>query len=325
MIRKALLTALMTATLVVPAAAQVNLRVSMASIESDWLTKALFQFRDQVEASTGGAVKVQVFPNGTLFRQGSEVPAMQRGNLDMSTMTTVEIEQQIPEYSIFGQGYLFRDYDHVRKVFTGPIGEQVYAKVAEKMDLQILAPMYLGTRQLNLRTARDVKTPADLSGVKLRVPGGPGWLLLGRGLGAQPAPLAMPEVYLSLKTGAIDGQDNPLSLTQANKLYEVTQSIVMTSHLVQPVFLTIAVPSWKKLSPDQQAKVKEAALAAASYNDTNRIKDEAGILDFFKAQGLKIVTPDLAPFRANMKQVFAASDMAKTWQPGFQEQIEAVK
>ena len=122
------------------------------------------------------------------------------------------------------------------------------------MGVVILAPTYLGTRQVNLRAAREVKGPADLAGVKLRMPGGPDWLLLGQSLGVTPTPMGMPEVYLALQTGAIDGQENPPTIFNAAKFYEVTKQMVLTSHLVQPVFYAIAKPYWDKLSPEQRSE-----------------------------------------------------------------------
>ena len=128
----------------------------------------------------------------------------------------------------------------------------------------ILAPTYLGTRQVNLRATREVKSPADLAGVKLRMPGGPEWLLLGQSLGVTPTPMAMPEVYLALKTGAIDGQENPLTIMNAAKLHEVTQQVVLTAHLVQPVFYALRKQTWDGLSADQKKKVRAAAVTATA-------------------------------------------------------------
>src|SRR5258708_32836302 len=100
--------------------------------------------------------------------------------------------------------------------------------------------MYLGARQVNLRQAKNVRTPGDLNGVKLRMPGGPGWLALARGMGASPTPMAMPEVYLALRTGSSDGHENPLSLTRANNLHEVQQQIALAIHPVRPPVRTVA-------------------------------------------------------------------------------------
>ena len=217
----------------------VQIRISTAAPPSDFLTKALNQLKADVDKANVG-LNVSVHPASTLFKQGTEVPAIQRGNLEMSTMTTFEVAQQIPSLGYFNRAYLLRDYDQMRRVFDGPIGDDFAKIVADRMGIQILATHYLGTRQVNLRQKRNVKTPGDLAGVKMRMPAGPEWLLLGDTLGVTPVPLGMPEVYLALKTGTVDGQENPLSILNAAKFYEVTEQIVLTAHMVQPVFFDIA-------------------------------------------------------------------------------------
>ena len=225
-------------------------------------------------------------PGSSLFRQGTEVPAIQRGNLEMSTMTTFEVAQQIAEWGFFNRAFLFRDWDHATKVMNGPIGERYRKEVADKMGIVILAPTYLGTRQLNLRAKREVKGPADLKGVKLRMPGGPEWLLLGESLGVTPTPMAMPEVYLALKTGSIDGQENPLTIMNAAKYYEVTEQVVLTAHLVQPVFYALRKETWDALSADQKKVVQAAADAATAQNNEARLADEKQVAERLKTQGL---------------------------------------
>lgn len=307
------------------AAAQVQLRISCAGAENDWLVGGLKVFKEQIDKSSPGQFNVQIHPASSLFRQGTEVPAIQRGNLEMSTMTTFEVEQQIPEYSVFSAGYLFRDYDHVLKVLRSPIGQEYIQTVSQKMGIQIIEPMYLGTRQVNLRQVKNIRIPSDLSGVKLRMPGGPGWLALARGMGASPTPMAMPEVYLALKTGSIDGQENPLSLTRANNLHEVTQQIVLTGHLVQPVFLAIGKPVWDKLSDAHKDAMRKAARAGAEYNDKNRLDEEGKLVGFFKEKGLQVTTPDVPAFRSAVARAYAESDVSKTWPKGLKERIEAIR
>ena len=301
------------------------MRISTAAAESDWLSKSLVMFKDSVEKALPGQVAVQVHAASSLFRQGTEVPALQRGNLEMSTMTTFEIEQQIPEYGAFSAGYLFRDYEHLNKVFKSPIGSAYFDAVAQKMGLQIIGTAYLGTRQLNLRQFKDVKTPADLAGVKLRLPGGPGWMALGKGLGVSPTPMAMPEVYLALKTGAVDGQDNPLNITKVNNLHEVTQQIVLTSHMLQPVFFAVAKPYWDKLSAPQQAAMRKAALEATEYNDKSRLAEEKEMVDFFVKAGLKVTTPDVNSFRAAVEKQYAEAGLSQKWEPGLKDKISAMR
>jgi len=322
---KALIWAVMLALASTGALAQKTvLRFSTAAPPPDFLSRSLQQFKADLEKAAP-EFDVQVYPGSQLFRQGTEVPAMQRGNLEMSTMTTFEVAQQVPEFGFFNRAYLFRDYDHAFRTFAGPIGKRYADTVAQKMGLVILAPTYLGTRQVNLRTARDVKGPQDLSGVKLRMPGGPDWLLLGQSLGVAPTPMGMPEVYLALQTGAIDGQENPPTIFNAAKFHEVTKQMVITSHLVQPVFYVIAKPYFDKLSPEQKSKVQAAATRAAKWNDDQRLNDEKTVLDGLAAKGLTLTRPDLAAFRANADKVYANAEAAKAWDRKMMDEVMALK
>ena len=300
------------------------LRFSTAAPPPDFLSRSLQQFKADLEKAAP-EFDVQVYPGSQLFRQGTEVPAMQRGNLEMSTMTTFEVAQQVPEFGFFNRAYLFRDYDHALRTFTGPIGKRYADTVAQKMGLVILAPTYLGTRQVNLRTARDVKGPQDLNGVKLRMPGGPDWLLLGQSLGVAPTPMGMPEVYLALQTGAIDGQENPPTIFNAAKYHEVTKQMVITSHLVQPVFYVIAKPYFDKLSAEQKSKLQAAATRATKWNDDQRLNDEKTVLDGLAAKGLIVTRPDLGAFRANADKVYASADAAKAWDRKMMDEVMKLK
>jgi TRAP-type transport system periplasmic protein len=303
------------------AQSQTQIRISTAAPPSDFLTKALDQLKADVEGAAVG-LDVSVHPASTLFKQGTEVPALQRGNLEMSTMTTFEVAQQIPELGYFNRGYLMRDFDQLRRVFDGPIGEDFRKTVAEKMGIAILATHYLGTRQVSLRQKRDVKGPADLAGVKMRMPAGPEWLLLGRTLGVTPVPMGMPEVYLAMKTGTVDGQENPLSILNAAKFYEVSEQIVLTAHMVQPVFFAIAKPVWDKLNADQQKALGSAALKTAAAGSDNRLADEKAIVQALKDRGLAVDAVDLAPFRASADRVYADSDFAKAWDAAAMQRVQ---
>jgi tripartite ATP-independent transporter DctP family solute receptor len=264
---------------------------------------------------------VQIHLNATLFKQGAEPAAMARGNLELAAISAFDIAKIVPEFSIFTAGYIIRDPEHLRKVFNGPIGEQMFKPVSDKMEVTILSPIYLGTRQVNLREARNVRTPADLKGVKLRMPGSKEWLFLGEALGATATPLPFGEVYLGLKTGTIEGQDNPLPTVRAAKFYEVTKQLVLTSHLVDGIFIALSNKAWQAMSPAQKQKVKAAAIVAARFNDENRIKEEGQLVEFFKSQGLTGTTPDLNAFRKAVQDAYRKSDYAKVWPAGLLERI----
>jgi len=305
--------------------AQTVLRVSTPAVPDDWHAKMWTVMKDELAKNAPKQFDMQINLNASLFKQGAEGAAMARGNLELATISAQDITKIVPEYAIFTAGYIIRDPDHLNKVHSGAIGTDMSKLVSEKMDVTILAPLYLGTRQVNLRDVKNVRTPADLKGVKLRMPGSKEWLFLGESLGATPTPLAFGEVYLGLKTGTIDGQDNPLPTVKSAKFYEVTKQIVMTSHLVDGLFIAMSNKSWNALSADQKTKVKAAAVAAVKYNDVNRVKDEAEMVTFFKSQGLSVTTPDVAAFRAAVQTAYQKSDISQTWPRGLLERINAVK
>lgn len=313
------------ALLAAPASAQTLLRISTPAVPDDWHVKMLYVFRDDLAKSAPGRFEVQVHHSGTLFRQGAEVVAMQRGNLEMALLSMQDIARQLSEYSIFTAGYLIRDPQHLAKVYGGPIGEEVNRRIADALGIQLLQAVYLGTRQLGLREPRKVKVPADLAGVKLRMPASKEWLFLGRALGASPTPLAFSEVYLGLKTGTIDGQDNPLPTLKSAQLQEVTQQIVLTGHLVDVLQIAMSSKTWNTLPAGDKALVKQAAAKAAKFNDENRVREEKELLELFRKQGIEITTPDVDAFRKTVQAAYLKSEYAQQWPKGLLERINAVR
>ena len=310
-----------------PALAQskIVLRISTPAVPDDWHAKMWTVFKDSLEKSAPGEFDVQINLNASLFKQGAEPAAMARGNLELTTVSAFDIAKLVAEFSIFTAGYMVRDPAQQQKIFNGPIGAEMFKLVADKMDITPLSTVYLGTRQVNLRDTRSVKTPADLKGVKLRMPGSKEWLFLGEALGATPTPLAFGEVYLGLKSGTIDGQDNPLPTVRAAKFYEVTKQIVLTSHLVDGIFISIASKALKSLSPANQQKVLAAAQAASAFNNENRIKEEGQLVEFFKKEGLQVSTPDVDAFRKAVQTAYQNSEYAKEWPKGLLDRINATK
>ena len=263
--------------------------------------------------------------NDTLFKQGTELVAIARGNLEMSITSAQELAKLIPAWSIFTSGYLMRNAEHQRKVFEGDIGKEMYKLVEDKLGVKLLSVMYFGTRQLNLRIDKKINTPADMAGVKLRMPGTKAWQFLGRALGASPTPMAFTEVYTGLQTGAIDGQDNPLPTDKDKKFYEVTKQIVLTGHLADMNFLALSLKVWNKMTPDQQAATMKAA-REASIAISNKISgNEKELVAFFKSKGLQVYTPDVAAFRSRAQKMYLESEFSKDWPKGLLERINAVK
>ena len=265
--------------------------------------------------------------NGTMFAQGTELEAISRGNLTMSIASAQELAQFFPEFSIFATGYVHQDAAHQVRVFNDPLMEPFKKTAEEELGVKLLSVMYLGKRHVNLRFTRDevdVQTPADLAGVNLRMPGTDAWQFLGAALGASPTPLAFSEVYTSLSTGAVDGQDNPLPTVVDQKFYEVTKQIALTSHLVDLNYIAFSKEVWDKLSPVQQATVQRAADAAAAWGRLKQLDKENNLADFIRSQGVEIYTPDLAAFRDHVQAQYVGSEAAASWPDGVLERINAL-
>ena len=262
--------------------------------------------------------------NASLFKQGTELEAIARGNLEMSITSAQELAVFFPEFSIFTAGYLHRDAAHQVAVFNSELMDPFKQKVEEELGVKLLTVMYLGRRHLNLRGDKKIMTPADLEGVKLRMPGTDAWQFLGQALGANPTPMAFTEVYTGLQTGAIDGQDNPLPTDKDSKFYEVTDQIVLTSHLVDLNYLAISNELFDSLTPEQQATIQKAADDAAESARQKQLALEDELILFFKEQGLDVYEPDIDAFRSHVQQMYLESEYANDWPEGLVDQINAL-
>ena len=272
----------------------------------------------------GEGFEFKPYFGATLFKQGTELTAMQRGNLDMAALAIFDFYNQVPEASILGTAYLFRDYDHLRAVYDGDVLDDLVGQMEEKTGIKVLAWPYIGTRHVNIRGDREVKTPADLEGIKLRMPGGEGWQFVGEALGANPTPLAFTEVYTALQTGAVDGQDNPLPADKQMKFYEVTDQIILTGHLLAANVFSMSAQKWNSLNEEQQAKVEECSIEFQKALDADTIAQEAQLVDFFVAEGLKVYEPDKEAFRTHVLEVFQNSKFSNDWPEGLLEKINGL-
>lgn len=303
------------------AADKVTIRMSTPATETDQRAVALSTVFGPAIADFA---TYEPHYNASLFKQGTELEAIARGNLEMSIASAQELATIFPEFSIFTAGYLHRDAEHQKKVFAADFMDPLKKKVEDELGVKLLAVMYLGRRQLNLRTENEIKTPADLAGLKLRMPGSDAWQFLGKALGASPVPLAFTEVYTALQTGAIDGQDNPLPTNRDSKFYEVTKQIVLTSHLVDLNYIAFSKKVWDSLGPEQQATVQKAADDAAESGRQKQLALEAELEGFFKEKGLKVYAPDVDAFRTHVQKMYLESDFSKTWPAGLVDKINAL-
>src|SRR6185436_11680775 len=245
--------------------------------DRDIRAEMIRMFAKDVEAD----FKVEPFYNASLFKQGTELVALQRDNLEMGNIAPQDISKQIPAWTILTSAYLFRDANHLNSFFASDLGAQMKKMVEDQLKVKILGPTFFGTRQVGLKPKKKINTPGDMAGIKLRMP-----------------------------PGAIDGQDNPLPNVQNMKFYEVMSQIVLTSHLVGFDLLSLNMKTWSGMSPAQQKSFQAAADKAISWSAAEHLKREAELAAEFRKQGLEVYVPDVNAFRANAQKIYLASDEA---------------
>jgi TRAP-type C4-dicarboxylate transport system substrate-binding protein len=315
--------ALIAAASAVPAWAQGKPTVRFAAVftEKDIRADMIRMLAKDVE----GDFKLEPYFGGSLFKQGTELVALQRDNLELGNIAPQDISKQVPGWSILTSAYLFRDANHLNAFFTSDLGAQMKKMAEDQLKVKILGPTFFGTRQVGLKPKKKIATPADMAGIKLRMPPGDAWQLLGRSIGANPTPMAYAEVYTGLQTGAIDGQDNPLPNVQNMKFYEVMSQIVLTSHLVGFDVLTMNLKAWNAMPPAKQKSFQAAVDKAINWSANEHLKRETELAEGFKKQGLDVYVPDVNAFRAHAQKVYLASDEAKEWPKGLLDKINAMK
>ena len=305
-----------------PALAQQKTQIRFAAVFTDRDIRAGMIQRLAKDIENDFAL--EPFYNGTLFKQGTELVALQRNNLEMGNIAPQDIANQIPAWSILSSAYLFRDANHLNAFFASDAGAEMKKMAEDQLKVRILGPTFFGTRQVGLKPKKKIMTPADMAGIKLRMPAGDAWQFLGRALGANPTPIPYSETYTALQSGTVDGQDNPLPNVQNQKFYEVMSQIVLTSHLVGFDLLTISSKLWSGMSPKQQQDFQAAANKAIAWSAAEHLKREEELIAFLKKEGLEIYTPDVKAFRDYAQKMYVASDLAKTWPKGMLERINAL-
>lgn len=313
----------LAAAALVPGLARAQTKLRFAAVFSDTDIRA--EMIKRLSADIAPDHTIEAHLNSTLFRQGTELVALQRDNLELGNIAPQDISKQVPSWSVLTSAYLFRDANHLNAFFASDLGNQMKKQVEDQLKVKILGPTFFGTRHVGLRGKKKVAVPADLAGVKLRMPPGDAWQLLGRSLGANPTPLAYAETYTGLQTGTVDGQDNPLPNVQNMKFFEVMGQIVLTSHLVAFDLLTMNLKAWQAMSADKQKAFQAAVDKAIAWSAAEHQKREAELAEGFRRQGLDVYVPNIAAFREHAQKIYLASDEAKAWAPGILDKISAVR
>ena len=274
-----------------------------------------------VAQKTNNRIQIQVFPGAQLGTGKDMIEAVVFGSEAMVTEGAAMFSQWSPRLSIMEAPYIFRDVDHMYKVMKGPIGQAMQDELVAKRGLRSLGVVYYGVRHLTAN--KEVHTPADIKGLKLRVPEVPLYLEMARAWGANPTPMAISELYLALKQGTVDAQENPIPTINSAKFYEVQKYLILTGHIMVPQFHAISDKLWQSLSPGDQKILQNAVDEGISFANDLVIKQEQSLADEFKKKGMQVITPDVEAFRK--ASMTAISKLEEKWGKGLYEKIAAVR
>ncbi len=276
--------------------AQIKLRYAHTIGTEDSQHLAVVEFAKRVAEKTNGAVQVEIFPAGQLGNDSKVLEGIKLGTIDMGMTGNPFFSAFAPEMNVLDLPYLFRDYDHAYKVVDGPIGAEILRAV-EKNGLKGLGTLEIGFRNLT-NSKHPVKTPEDMKGLKIRTTPNPAHMQAFRLLGANPVPMPFTEVYLALKTGTVDGQENPITLIEAMKFYEAQKYISLTQHAYTVSNVVMNLQKYQELKPEYQKALHEALHEAVVWQRKLDRDIEGRALAKMKAAGLQVEEkPDVEAFR----------------------------
>ncbi len=287
------------------------------------------KFKAEVERLSEGRITVDIYNAGQIFTQEQEMAAAREGSLDIGNYAPNWVAEFVPYTSMLGSVYTFSGYDHMRAVYSGDIGMKIFEDVAKEVGVLPLTAFYLGTRQLNVvEKVGPVRTPQQMKGVKLRVPNSAAWIALGKALGGSPTPMSFGEVYLGLKTGVVQGQDNPIPTDVIQKFYEVTKYVILTDHVVDTIWPSINVAKWNSLTKTDQDIIIKAMEAARNTNDELQLSREKNDLETLKKNGIIIIDdPDKEAFQKYARWSYEneSPNISKTFDWDLYDRIQAAK
>nr|WP_315427525.1 TRAP transporter substrate-binding protein [uncultured Albidiferax sp.] len=283
-----------------------SIKFTTANPEGHPLVMGMHKFADIVAAKSGGKIKVNLFPGGVLGGDGPVVSALQGGTIEMASMNSGILASQVKEFGVFDFPFMFSSSKQADAVVDGPFGKQMHAKLEAK-GLVGLTYWELGFRTIT-NNKRPITKVDDIAGLKLRViptPINVDWV---KALGANPTPLAFGEVYAALEQGAIDGQENPMTVIASNKLFEVQKYATLTNHQYNPQSVLISKKFWDTLNPAEKKILSDAAVESTAYQRQQARLQASTALEAAKKGGMQVTElppAELEKMREKMRPVVA--------------------
>lgn len=297
------------------ATAETKMRLAVETTSGDPTHVMLSTFRDALAESAGDEVSFVFNDGGSLGDEHALSELIRAGAVDVIPMGTDGVAALDNHYAIFDTPFLFASKEQARSALDGEFGEAMASSLREKANLEVLAFGELGVRVIS-NSKREISTPADLSGLKLRTPSSPTRMMAFQTLGAAPTNLPLGEVYMGLKQGVIDGQENPLSVIKEFSLHEAQPYISLTNHIYTPITLVMNGAAYDALDDEMKASVKSAAEAGVAATRTLSDESDASLVKEFRDAGITVTEPDIPafqkaaePVRAKIAEVVSAEFM----------------
>lgn len=281
-----------------------TLKFGLNSPEGHPAVAGMKKFADVVAAKSGGKIKVQLFLNGTLGSDQATLSSIKGGTVEMAVMNSGILSSEVKALSVFDFPFLFANEKESDAIADGPIGQKMHAQLQER-GVMGLAYWELGFRNITT-SKRPLNKVEDIEGLKLRVIPSPINVDWVKALGANPTPLPFPEVYAALEQGAIDGQENPISVIAANKFWEVQKFMALTNHQYNPQSVIFSKKVWDTLSATEQKIINEAAHEATKTQREQARASVAANLELLKKNGMTVTQfspAEVAKLRDKMKPV----------------------
>ena len=255
----------------------------------------------RIKDASGGRVEIQLFPNNQLGSDTDMLSQLRSGAIDFFTLSGLILSTLVPVASINGIGFAFKDYDTVWSTMDGKLGVYVRGEIGKRGLIAMDRMWDNGFRQITSST-RPIREPADLRGFKIRVPISPLWTSMFQAFGASPISINFSEVYSALQTKIAEGQENPLSLIEIAKLYEVQKYVSMTSHMWDGFWMLANRQSFESMPKNLQDIVAQQLNRSAldERSDIARLNDS--VAADLKTKGLTFVEVDKPAFRSALKQ-----------------------
>ena len=263
---------------------------------------------ERILKATDGRVELRVFPNNQLGSDTDTLSQLRSGAVEFFSLSGLILSTLVPAASINGVGFAFKDYDQVWQTMDGALGAYVRAEIAKRGLLAMDRIWDNGFRQTTTGT-KPITTPADLRGMKLRVPVSPLWTSMFAALGAAPASINFSEVYSALQTRIVDGQENPLAIIDAAKLYEVQRFCSLTNHMWDGFWFLANRRAFDRLPKDAQEIVSREVNRSALEQRTDVARLNAELRGKLTGAGLAFNTVDATAFREQLR----AAGFYKEW------------